>query len=108
VPMANDPPFATLNHVAGDLGIPSESALLRVGIKGSSPRCDEDHRYGFSIGQLVHCRVAIAHDASAPTPVRGSTEPRHHLLSSTIRDVDFSLDCVPTGTADLTTASTAN
>src|SRR4249920_2966640 len=32
VPMANDPPFATLNHVAGDLGIPSESALLRIGI----------------------------------------------------------------------------
>src|SRR6185503_12887499 len=32
VPMANDPPFATLNHVAGDLGIPSESALLRFGI----------------------------------------------------------------------------
>ena len=30
--MANDPPFATLNHVAGDLGIPSESALLRIGI----------------------------------------------------------------------------
>jgi hypothetical protein len=32
--MANDPPFATLNHVAGDLGIPSESALLRIGING--------------------------------------------------------------------------
>jgi hypothetical protein len=31
--MANDPPFATLNHVAGDLGIPSESALLRFGIR---------------------------------------------------------------------------
>jgi len=27
---------------------------------------------------------------------------------SKIRDVDFSLDCVPTGTADRTTASTAN
>jgi hypothetical protein len=35
VPMANDPPFATLNHVAGDLGIPSESALLRIGIRGA-------------------------------------------------------------------------
>jgi hypothetical protein len=33
--MANDPPFATLNHVAGDLGIPSESALLRIGITHS-------------------------------------------------------------------------
>jgi hypothetical protein len=30
--MANDPPFAALNHVAGDLGIPGESALLRIGI----------------------------------------------------------------------------
>jgi hypothetical protein len=30
--MANDPPFATLNHFAGDLGIPSESAPLRIGI----------------------------------------------------------------------------
>jgi hypothetical protein len=30
--MANNPPFAALNHVAGDLGIPSESALLRIGI----------------------------------------------------------------------------
>src|SRR6266446_420881 len=33
VPMANDPPFATLNHFAADLGIPSESDLLRVGIR---------------------------------------------------------------------------
>ena len=33
--MANDPPFATLNHVAGDLGIPSESALRRIGISTS-------------------------------------------------------------------------
>ena len=82
--------------------------MVEEGTKRVAPRCDEDHRFGFSIGQLVHCWVAIAHDASAPTPVRGSTEPRHHLLSSTIRDVDFSLDCVPTGTADLTTASTAN
>src|SRR5207344_3157413 len=38
VPMANDPPFATLNHVAGDLGIPSESALLRIGITHPSNR----------------------------------------------------------------------
>jgi hypothetical protein len=34
VPMANDPPFATLNHFAADLGIPSESDLLRIGITG--------------------------------------------------------------------------
>ena len=32
-PMANDPPFATLNHFTGDLGIPSESDSLRIGIK---------------------------------------------------------------------------
>jgi hypothetical protein len=31
--MANDPPFATLNHFAGDLGIPSESDFLRIGIR---------------------------------------------------------------------------
>jgi hypothetical protein len=43
-----------------------------------------------------------------PTPIRGSTKPRRHLLSSKIRDVDFTLDCVPTGTADRTTASTVN
>src|SRR6266540_2868863 len=30
--MANSPPFATLNHFAGDLGIPRESATRRVGI----------------------------------------------------------------------------
>jgi hypothetical protein len=35
VPMANDPPFATLNHFAADLGIPSESDLLRIGISWS-------------------------------------------------------------------------
>src|SRR4029453_17631247 len=33
VPMANDPPFATLNHFAADLGIPSESDLLRIGLR---------------------------------------------------------------------------
>src|SRR5580700_1299002 len=32
VPMANHPPFATLNHFAADLGIPSESKSSRVGI----------------------------------------------------------------------------
>jgi hypothetical protein len=35
--MANDPPFATLNHFAADLGIPSESDLLRIGISGPKP-----------------------------------------------------------------------
>jgi integrase len=37
VPMANDPPFATLNHFGADLGIPSESDLLRIGISQSRP-----------------------------------------------------------------------
>jgi len=36
VPMANGPPFATLNHVAADLGIPNESEPLRVGINHAS------------------------------------------------------------------------
>lgn len=31
-PIANDPPFATLNHCAGDLGIPRESINRRIGI----------------------------------------------------------------------------
>jgi hypothetical protein len=31
--MANDPPFATLNHLIADLGIPGESANPRVGIR---------------------------------------------------------------------------
>jgi len=30
--MANGPPFATLNQFAADLGIPSESQSLRIGI----------------------------------------------------------------------------
>jgi hypothetical protein len=30
--MANHPPFATLNHFAADLGIPSESKSSQVGI----------------------------------------------------------------------------
>src|SRR4029434_3712378 len=39
VPMANDPPFATLNHFAADLGIPSESDLLRIGISSARSIC---------------------------------------------------------------------
>src|SRR5689334_22227791 len=31
-PMANDPPFARLNHFAADLGIPRESIIPRIGI----------------------------------------------------------------------------
>src|SRR5262245_61158123 len=33
LPMANDPPFAILNHLAADLEIPTESNSLRIGIK---------------------------------------------------------------------------
>jgi hypothetical protein len=32
-PHGKRPPFATLNHSAADLGIPSESDLLRIGIR---------------------------------------------------------------------------
>src|SRR6266550_8929237 len=45
--MANDPPFATLNHFIADLGIPEESPNPRVGIKArpSAPaaRCRHLH-----------------------------------------------------------------
>jgi UDP-glucose 4-epimerase len=33
IPMANGPPFATLNHFAADLGLPSESESPRIGIR---------------------------------------------------------------------------
>jgi hypothetical protein len=39
--MANDPPFATLNHFAADLGIPSESDLLRIGISLDADQIDQ-------------------------------------------------------------------
>jgi hypothetical protein len=39
--MANGPPFATLNHVAADLGIPNESEPLRVGIMGGNSSLTE-------------------------------------------------------------------
>src|SRR5216684_8475306 len=35
--MANRPPFATLNHFTGDLGIPRESHIPRVGITCYKP-----------------------------------------------------------------------
>src|SRR6516162_4290209 len=45
VPMANGPPFATLNHVAADLGIPNESEPLRVGISAFTRVFDALWRY---------------------------------------------------------------
>jgi len=36
IPMANDPPFATLNHFVADLGIPEESATARSGMSCSA------------------------------------------------------------------------
>jgi len=39
--MANGPPFATLNQFAADLGIPSESQSLRIGIT-QQPRQGRD------------------------------------------------------------------
>jgi hypothetical protein len=52
--MANDPPFATLNHFAADLGIPSESDLLRIGISSylqnsQKYRCNTQQTAGVSI-----------------------------------------------------------
>src|ERR1700683_96093 len=38
-PIANDPPFATLNHFTGDLGIPRESDLRTIGI---IPACEAE------------------------------------------------------------------
>src|ERR1039458_5596687 len=52
-PMANDSPFATLSHFAGDLGTPSESVSLRIGI--SPCECRAIHT-----GYLVNWRARIA------------------------------------------------
>jgi len=49
VPMANDPPFAMLNHSESDSGIPNESADVRFGINAAAAAilgpvriCDRD------------------------------------------------------------------
>src|SRR6516225_1055739 len=61
VPMANGPPFATLNHVAADLGIPNESEPLRVGISDSlsSPTTGEGGNHGCEgdFGKEVCCEA---------------------------------------------------
>src|SRR6516165_3164621 len=71
VPMANGPPFATLNHVAADLGIPNESEPLRVGISH----------------QLICCRprgsgtrgVAVLRVSATPSSVRRGGQSIHGL-----------------------------
>ena len=63
VPMANGPPFATLNHVAADLGIPNESEPLRVGIKRliSDAVFEAHNTHG---GQAVGDRLHISREDS--------------------------------------------
>src|SRR4029450_3303401 len=60
VPMANDPPFATLNHFAADLGIPSESDLLRIGITGVANEPSARARFAKNScnGRLTFCPLA--------------------------------------------------
>ena len=100
--MANDPPLATLNHVAGDLGIPSESALLRIGIRRNRGRGRPHHRdrsqakilrtglWGSTVGplvrrlggevwpqdsQLMTARLPAAYAAHRKRPVGGRNPP---------------------------------
>jgi len=69
VPMANGPPFATLNHVAADLGIPNESEPLRVGIsecfldrrfQGGAAQAQTTQLLNHSVGLLACCREVLA------------------------------------------------
>jgi hypothetical protein len=73
--MANDPPFATLNHVTGDLGIPSESALLRIGIKPCRQRSsDALARLAMRVPRPVHRRLQRPCAGSAGFPTRGKPD----------------------------------
>src|SRR5262249_30045162 len=62
VPMANDPPFAMLNHSESDSGIPNESAEVRFGMTLPRGSCNWKGRYhtrtycaaGFQTGR---CRL---------------------------------------------------
>src|SRR6516225_7255294 len=85
VPMANGPPFATLNHVAADLGIPNESEPLRVGISDSlsSPTTGEGGNHGCEgeFGKEVYCeaerrgtRTAFNVDSERKEPGAPGTE----------------------------------
>src|SRR5262249_3685969 len=94
VPMANDPPFATLNHFAADLGIPSESDLLRTGISGSSvtPFPHPAHRSGHA--DFPH--PALGQDITpSPTARRAQAQSGGRARSTrTGARVDRSRPCV--------------
>src|SRR4029450_9507210 len=81
VPMANDPPFATLNHFAADLGIPSESDLLRIGIS-SSIASDGARRQCAALG------LRAAPDA--PHGLRAAARPAESSPNQTYRRNDVS------------------
>src|SRR5262245_1151129 len=71
VPMANDPPFATLNHCAADLEIPSESVSMRVGISTPLRRTQKG------------CRPGIERQ-----PVRGGTIKQYKPFTRHYDDTD--------------------
>src|SRR5215831_18821829 len=73
VPMANDPPFATLNHFAADLGIPSESDLLRIGIS----RCTSAH-----VISSMRLHTKSSGTFSEADPVRGRQVVRAEPMST--------------------------
>src|SRR6266446_5561603 len=74
VPMANDPPFATLNHFAADLGIPSESDLLRTGI--TSHLFGERSAWGRARGRRSEIRAAEPRQPCEPPSLLIC--PQHH------------------------------
>jgi hypothetical protein len=70
--MANDPPFATLNHFAADLGIPSESDLLRIGISPAvsmvsiGAKGHHDHPALGSLRERLPASLGDLHARNAP------------------------------------------
>src|SRR6266508_6318494 len=78
-PMANDPPFATLNHFTGDLGIPSESDSLRIGISPPYKSGGEADR-----GQVISRQPVVA-SCDAPEvlePVEGTLDAPAQLVET--------------------------
>ena len=71
VPMANGPPFATLNHVAADLGIPNESEPLRVGIS-----------YPISTAARVQRKSSIPTDGGAGAASGGLDRSRSRAIAA--------------------------
>jgi len=79
-PMANDPPFATLNHFTGDLGIPSESDSLRIGIRGHVPKKGEIIEAA-DAGKIIKARIDACHKNP---PIGGSSPVFFKVLASEI------------------------